>query len=87
LDTVTSPCEVEQLQRDVFRIVLTQGLNRQIRRMCEHFEYRVVRLKRIRIMHITLDVVEGRWRDLTAPELAQIHESVRVVDGADREGS
>jgi 23S rRNA pseudouridine2604 synthase len=81
LDTVTSPCEVEQLNRTMFRIVLTQGLNRQIRRMCEHFEYRVTRLKRIRIMHITLDVEVGRWRDLTADELAQIHDSVRAVDG------
>jgi 23S rRNA pseudouridine2604 synthase len=83
LDTVTSPCEVEQLNRTMFRIVLTQGLNRQIRRMCEHFEYRVARLKRVRIMHITLDVEVGRWRDLSASELQQIHESVRAVDGVD----
>ena len=85
LDTVTNPCEVEQLNRTMFRIVLTQGLNRQIRRMCEHFEYRVTRLKRVRIMHITLDVEEGRWRDLSPSELAQIHESVRAVDEADGE--
>ena len=81
LDTVTNPCDVEQLNRTTFRIVLTQGLNRQIRRMCEHFEYRVTRLRRVRIMHIPLDVEVGHWRDLTADELAKIHESVRAVDG------
>ena len=54
LDTVTNPCSVRQVGRNTFRIVLTQGLNRQIRRMCEHFDYTVRGLQRVRIMHIQL---------------------------------
>jgi 23S rRNA pseudouridine2604 synthase len=70
LDTVTNPCKVTQVGRNTFRIVLTQGLNRQIRRMCEHFEYRVRRLQRVRIMHVHLGTLPvGRWRELTATEL------------------
>ncbi len=76
LGTVTNRCEVEQLGRAVFKIVLTQGLNRQIRRMCEHFGYRVRRLKRVRIMHIKLDIPVGQWRDLGEDEIARIHSSV-----------
>ncbi len=72
LDTVTRKCEVEQLNKTQFKIILTQGLNRQIRRMCEHLGYRVQRLKRIRIMSILLDVPVGQWRDLTAEELDMI---------------
>lgn len=72
LDTVTNKCEVEQLTKFRFRIVLTQGLNRQIRRMCEHLGYRVVNLKRIRIMNVKLDIPVGEWRDLTEEELAEI---------------
>jgi len=70
LDTVTNPCKVTQVGKNTFRIVITQGLNRQIRRMCEHFDYRVRRLQRVRIMHVhpgTLPV--GKWRELTASEL------------------
>lgn len=71
LGTVTSPCRVTQVGRNTFRIVLTQGLNRQIRRMCEHFDYTVRRLQRVRIMHIHLgDLPVGAWRNLTNEELA-----------------
>ena len=70
LDTVTNPCKVTQVGRNTFRIVLTQGLNRQIRRMCEHFDYTVRGLQRVRIMHVRLgDLPVGKWRDLTAEEL------------------
>lgn len=70
LDTVTQPCRVTRLDRNVFRIVLTQGLNRQIRRMCEVFGYTVRRLQRVRIVNIRLDGLRaGQWRDLTEDEL------------------
>ncbi len=70
LDTVTNPCKVTQVGRNTFRIVLTQGLNRQIRRMCEHFGYTVRRLQRVRIMHVRLgDLPPGKWRNLTAEEV------------------
>ncbi len=69
LDTVTRKCQVEQIDRYRFRIVLTQGLNRQIRRMCEYLDYRVAKLKRIRIMNIELDIPVGKWRELTEKEL------------------
>lgn len=76
LDTVTKECEVEQLTKFRFRIVLTQGLNRQIRRMCEHLGYRVVNLKRIRIMNVKLDMPVGEWRDLTEEELTELNKLV-----------
>ena len=70
LDTVTSPCRVTQVGKNTFRIVLTQGLNRQIRRMCEHFGYTVRRLQRVRIMHVHLGSLPvGKWRTLTPAEL------------------
>jgi 23S rRNA pseudouridine2604 synthase len=70
LDTVTNPCRVTQVGRNTFRIVLTQGLNRQIRRMCEHFDYTVRRLQRVRIMHIRLaSLPVGKWRNLTPAEI------------------
>jgi 23S rRNA pseudouridine2604 synthase len=72
LDTVTRKCRVEQLNKDTFKIVLTQGLNRQIRRMCEHLGYEVIKLKRTRIMNITLDTPVGEWRYLTAKELDEL---------------
>jgi 23S rRNA pseudouridine2604 synthase len=72
LDTLTRPCKVEQLNKKVFKIVLTQGLNRQIRRMCEHLGYEVTKLKRVRIMNVKLDLPVGRWRDLRPDELAEI---------------
>ena len=76
LDTVTRKCEVEQVTKFRFRIVLTQGLNRQIRRMCEYLDYRVVNLKRTRIMNVKLDVPTGEWRDITSEELAEINSMV-----------
>ena len=70
LDTVTNPCKLAQVGRNTFRIVLTQGLNRQIRRMCEHFGYTVRRLQRVRIMHVHLGTLPvGKWRELDATEL------------------
>ena len=76
LDTVTRPCVVKQTHERKFRIILTQGLNRQIRRMCEYLGYRVVRLKRVRIMNVTLDIGKGKWRGLTSKELAEINRLV-----------
>lgn len=73
LDTVTRTCAVKQLNRFTFKIILTQGLNRQIRRMCEALEYRVTQLKRVRIMNVILDIPVGQWRNLTKKELKEIH--------------
>ena len=73
LDTVTQPCEVTQIDRNVFRIVLTQGLNRQIRRMCDAFGYVVRRLQRVRIVNIHLaGIARGQWRDLGEDELRDL---------------
>jgi 23S rRNA pseudouridine2604 synthase len=75
LDTVTQKCEVEKLSTFVFRIVLTQGLNRQIRRMCDYLDYEVRKLERVRIMNITLQgIAPGKWRNLTKEELAYINQ-------------
>lgn len=76
LDTVTKKCEVEQISKYTFRIVLTQGLNRQIRRMCEELGYEVVALKRIRILNIHLDIPVGKYRNLTAEELKTLNQLV-----------
>ncbi len=73
LDTVTRNCQVEHVSKFIFKIILTQGLNRQIRRMCEYLEYEVVKLKRVRIMNISLDMPVGKWRDLTKEELKEIN--------------
>jgi 23S rRNA pseudouridine2604 synthase len=71
LDRVTNPCRVHRVGKNVFCIVLTQGLNRQIRRMCEVFGYSVRRLVRVRFVNIHLDgIAPGRWRNLTRAELA-----------------
>ncbi len=73
LDTVTLPCEVDQTGRQSFKIVLKQGLNRQIRRMCEELGYRVRRLKRTRIMHVELgDLPVGKYRSLDDQELLKL---------------
>ncbi len=73
LDTVTLPCKVKQLSRYVFQIILTQGLNRQIRRMCSALGYEVKSLRRTRIMNIHLgNLPLGQWRDLTKDELKQL---------------
>lgn len=74
LGTVTNPCVVERKSKNVFRIVLTQGLNRQIRRMCSFLGYRVEKLKRIRIMNIKLgSLPAGKWRYLTENELTTLN--------------
>lgn len=73
LGTKTKPCTVEKRSKSVFKIILTQGLNRQIRRMCTFFDYKVLVLKRIRIMNIKLDGLKvGKWRDLTPEELQEL---------------
>ncbi len=73
LDTMTRPCQVERLTAHSFSIILTQGLNRQIRRMCEHLGYRVLRLKRIRIMNSKLGELKyGQWRVLSNEEQASM---------------
>lgn len=76
LDTVTRECYVRQNNPYTFTIILTQGLNRQIRRMCEFLDYKVVKLKRIRIMNIVLDVPVGKWRYLNPTEMNEIHSLV-----------
>jgi 23S rRNA pseudouridine2604 synthase len=76
LDTVTRKCFVKQTDKNKFKIILTQGLNRQIRRMCEYLEYDIRKLKRVRIMNINLDIPVGEYRDFTARELNQINQSV-----------
>ena len=77
LDTITRPCSVTQLHKKKFKIILTQGLNRQIRRMCEHLNYRVLNLKRVRIMSICLDIEIGKWRYLTTGEISEINNSLK----------
>ena len=87
LDTVTQPCFVQQQGKNTFRIILTQGLNRQIRRMCEALDYKVVKLKRIRVMNIKLgNQPVGNWRLLTQEETDTLHqlvaESVKTEDAS-----
>ena len=74
LETITKNCFVKQLGPKKFKIILTQGLNRQIRRMCESLGYRVQSLKRVRIMNIKLDVPTGKYRKLTKEELLELNE-------------
>ncbi|MCC7382984.1 MAG: 23S rRNA pseudouridine(2604) synthase RluF [Deltaproteobacteria bacterium] len=82
LGTVTKKCRVEKVSPLVFRIVLVEGLNRQIRRMCEHLGYEVTRLKRTRIMSITLEGLgSGDWRELDEREVAEIQ---RLVEGSSK---
>ena len=77
LETITQKCFIEQLDKSRFRIILTQGLNRQIRRMCEVLGYNVIKLKRTRIMNIKLDgIAMGKWRNLTADEINTINNLV-----------
>jgi 23S rRNA pseudouridine2604 synthase len=80
LDTITRKCVVEQIHKNQFRIILTQGLNRQIRRMCEYLDYRVVKLKRIRIMNIELNVGVGKYRDLTKKEMVELKNLIADSD-------
>ncbi|WP_163399053.1 23S rRNA pseudouridine(2604) synthase RluF [Flavobacterium fluviatile] len=76
LDTVTKKCKVEQISKYTFKIILTQGLNRQIRRMSEYLGYEVTALKRIRIINISLDVPVGRYRDLTDAEIKELNQLI-----------
>jgi 23S rRNA pseudouridine2604 synthase len=77
LGTITKPCIVQVKSRFVFTIILTQGLNRQIRRMCEYLDYEVMTLKRSRIMKVELgDLTPGQWRELTTSEMAEINKAV-----------
>jgi 23S rRNA pseudouridine2604 synthase len=77
LDTITKPCVVKVESRFVFTIILTQGLNRQIRRMCEYLDYDVKKLKRSRIMSVELGQLKsGQWRDLTMAEMNEINQAV-----------
>jgi 23S rRNA pseudouridine2604 synthase len=73
LDRVTKKCEVKKIDSYTFRIILTQGLNRQIRRMCEYLNYDVQTLKRVRIMNIKLDVPVGEYRELTSIEFEELN--------------
>ena len=76
LDTITSKCVVKQTGKKTFKIILTQGLNRQIRRMCEYFDYKVRSLKRVRIMNIKLDIPAGEYREFTSKELNTLNQLV-----------
>lgn len=87
LGQVTKKCKVEQISTHAFRITLIQGLNRQIRRMCEHFGYEVQKLKRTRIMNIKLDLAPGEFRDLTDQELNQLFHLIKDSDGTAKKGS
>ena len=73
LDTITKKCFVKQLGPKKFKIILTQGLNRQIRRMCETLGYKVRTLKRVRIMNIKLDIPTGKYREFTKEELFELN--------------
>ncbi|MDA0326310.1 MAG: 23S rRNA pseudouridine(2604) synthase RluF [Bacteroidetes bacterium] len=77
LDTMTKPCRVQKLSRDSFKIVLTQGLNRQIRRMCSYLDYEVESLKRVRIMNINLMSDVGEYRKLTKEELNTLNKALK----------
>ena len=84
LDTITQPCRIEQISTYVFRIILTQGLNRQIRRMCEALGYEVFKLKRVRIMNVSLDGLGvGEWRYLTQREMADIQQMIEGSSGTE----
>ena len=84
LGTITRRCYVRQNSTHTFTIILTQGLNRQIRRMCEFLDYQVTKLKRVRIMNIKLDVPSGKWRYLNEDEIlvinSMVENSVKQID-------
>lgn len=78
LDTVTRKCKVERFGKFKFRIILTQGLNRQIRRMCEYLGYKVTKLVRVRVMNIKLgDLRPGQYRDVTEEEIRHLYELIK----------
>ena len=74
LDRITKKCEVKKLSSNEFKIILTQGLNRQIRRMCEYLDYEVQTLQRVRIMNIKLDMPLGEYRELTKQEFNELNQ-------------
>ena len=78
LDTVTRPCKIKKIGENCFKIILTQGLNRQIRRMCEYLGFKVTKLKRIRIMNIKLDMKVGEYRYLSTAELEELHKLLKT---------
>ena len=81
LDTITKPCVCQKIGNREFKITITQGLNRQIRRMCEHFGYRVEKLVRIRILNIRLgNIPKGHYRNVTKAELEELQ---RLLDGSE----
>lgn len=83
LETITKKCEVEKISRFVFKITLIQGLNRQIRRMCEYLDYEVVALKRTRIMNIKLGGLPiGEWRDLSKEEINGLKDLLKESDNS-----
>ncbi|WP_156664956.1 23S rRNA pseudouridine(2604) synthase RluF [Morganella psychrotolerans] len=85
LGTVTKKCKVKQEAPFAFRITLVQGLNRQIRRMCEHFGYEVTKLERVRIMNISLTGLPvGEWRDLTDDELMELFDAIEKSSSEDK---
>lgn len=87
LDTMTRPCFAEATGQRSFRIILTQGLNRQIRRMCEYFGYRVVSLKRIRIMNLSLEgIPEGGFREITPGEREELERMLEYSDSKMQKG-
>lgn len=83
LETTTRKCKVEKIARNQVRIILTQGLNRQIRRMCEYFGYRVIKLERVRIMNISLgDLKPGEYRNVTESEYQELQKMIRYSSNA-----
>ena len=80
LDTVTKPCVVKRTGHKEFKIILTEGMNRQIRKMCDYFGYRVHNLKRVRIMNVNLDIEIGKWRHLTSKEIKDLKDLVSESD-------
>jgi len=76
LDTITKECKIKKYGSNEFKIILTQGLNRQIRRMCEYFNYKVISLERIRIMNIKLDLPVGEYRELTKEEVSSLNKLI-----------
>ena len=76
LDTITKECKIRKSGSNEFKIILTQGLNRQIRRMCEYFNYKVISLERTRIMNIKLDLPVGKYRELTKEEINALNKLI-----------
>lgn len=78
MDTITKKCKIEKISNFEFNIILIEGLNRQIRRMCDYLGYKVYRLKRIRIMNIRLDIPKGKWRYLSEEEVSGIKKLIKA---------